>query len=87
MCIRDSHVHHPVDKLGVSGYTLQTMAATAIGLVSVSYTHLNAIKTERQDKPQQKPSILKKLDGYKKQAAKQPKQPTQQKQKDMEVSQ
>ena len=58
-------------------------AGEAISLVDLA----NAIKTERQDKPQQKPSILKKLDGYKKQAAKQPKQPTQQKQKDMEVSQ
>lgn len=47
-----------------------------------------AIQSEKQDKPQKKPSILKKLDDYKKQAkTQQQKQPTQQKHKDREVSQ
>ena len=59
-------------------------AGEAISLVDLA----NAIKTEKQEKPQKKPSILKKLDEYKKQAkTQQAKQPMQQKQKDMEVSQ
>ena len=59
-------------------------AGEAISLVDLA----NAIKTEKQEKPQKKPSILKKLDEYKNQAkTQQAKQPMQQKQKDMEVSQ
>ena len=56
---------------------------------AISFMDLaTAIQSEKQDKPQKKPSILKKLDDYKKQAkTQQQNQPTQQKHKDREVSQ
>ena len=54
---------------------------------AISVTDLvKAVKAEKREQPQKKPSILKKLDEYKKQAAQQPKKQQQkEKNKDLEV--
>ena len=44
-----------------------------------------AVKAEKREQPQKKPSILKKLDEYKKQAAQQPKDKQKEQKKDLEV--
>ena len=44
-----------------------------------------AVKAEKREQPQKKPSILKKLDEYKKQAAQQPKDKQKEHKKDLEV--
>lgn len=53
---------------------------------AISVTDLaKAVKAEKQEQPQKKPSILKKLDEYKKQAAQQPKNKQKEHKKDLEV--
>ncbi len=53
---------------------------------AISVTDLaKAVKAEKREQPQKKPSILKKLDEYKKQAAQQPKKPQREQNKDLEV--
>ena len=53
---------------------------------AISITDLaKAVKAEKREQPQKKPSILKKLDEYKKQAAQQPKKPQREQNKDLEV--
>ena len=53
---------------------------------AISITDLaKAVKAEKQEQPQKKPSILKKLDEYKKQAAQQPKDKQKEHKKDLEV--
>ena len=53
---------------------------------AISVTDLaKAVKSEKREQPQKKPSILKKLDEYKKQAAQQPKKPQREQNKDLEV--
>jgi len=57
-------------------------AGEAISLVDLA----KAVKAEKHEKPQKKPSVLKQLDKYKEQAkAQQRKQPVKEKQKDLEV--
>ena len=51
---------------------------------AISVTDL-AVKAEKREQPQKKPSILKKLDEYKKQAAPQPKDKQKEQKKDLEV--
>ena len=53
---------------------------------AISITDLaKAVKSEKREQPQKKPSILKKLDGYKKQAAQQPKDKQKEQKRDLEV--
>ena len=53
---------------------------------AISITDLaKAVKAEKREQPQKKPSILKKLDEYKKQAAQQPKDKQKEHKKDLEV--
>ncbi|HBF7865984.1 TPA: antirestriction protein ArdA, partial [Clostridioides difficile] len=53
---------------------------------TISVTDLaKAVKAEKREQPQKKPSILKKLDEYKKQAAQQPKDKQKEHKKDLEV--
>ena len=53
---------------------------------AISVTDLaKAVKAEKREQPQKKPSILKKLDEYKKQAAPQPKDKQKEQKKDLEV--
>ena len=53
---------------------------------AISVTDLaKAVKAEKREQPQKKPSILKKLDEYKKQAAQQPKDKQKEQKKDLEV--
>ena len=53
---------------------------------AISVTDLaKAVKAEKREQPQKKPSILKKLDEYKKQAAQQPKDKQKEHKKDLEV--
>ena len=53
---------------------------------TISVTDLaKAVKAEKREQPQKKPSILKKLDEYKKQAAQQPKDKQKEQKKDLEV--
>ena len=53
---------------------------------AISVTDLaKAVKAEKRELPQKKPSILKKLDEYKKQAAQQPKDKQKEQKKDLEV--
>ena len=53
---------------------------------AISVTDLaKAVKAEKQEQPQKKTSILKKLDEYKKQAAQQPKDKQKEHKKDLEV--
>lgn len=53
---------------------------------AISVTDLaKAVKAEKREQPQKKPSILKKLDEYKKQAAQQPKNKQKEHKKDLEV--
>ena len=53
---------------------------------AISVTDLaKAVKSEKREQPQKKPSILKKLDEYKKQAAQQPKAKQKEQKKDLEV--
>ena len=53
---------------------------------AISVTDLaKAVKAEKREQPQKKPSILKKLDEYKKQAAQQPKAKQKEQKKDLEV--
>ena len=53
---------------------------------AISGTDLaKAVKAEKREQPQKKPSILKKLDEYKKQAAQQPKDKQKEQKKDLEV--
>ena len=53
---------------------------------AISVTDLaKAVKAEKREQPQKKPSILKKLDEYKKQAAQQPKDRQKEQKKDLEV--
>ena len=53
---------------------------------AISVTDLaKAVKAEKREQPQKKPSILKKLDEYKKQAAQQPKDKQKEHRKDLEV--
>ena len=50
---------------------------------TISVTDLaKAVKAEKREQPQKKPSILKKLDEYKKQAAQQPKDKQKEQKKD-----
>ena len=53
---------------------------------AISITDLaKAVKSKKREQPQKKPSILKKLDGYKKQAAQQPKDKQKEQKRDLEV--
>ena len=53
---------------------------------AISVTDLaKAVKAEKREQPQKKPSILKKLDEYKKQAAQQPKDKQKEQKRDLEV--
>ena len=53
---------------------------------AISVTDLaKAVKAEKREQPQKKPSILKKLDEYQKQAAQQPKDKQKEHKKDWEV--
>ena len=53
---------------------------------AISITDLaKAVKSEKREQPQKKPSILKKLDEYKKQAAQQPKDRQKEQKRDLEV--
>ena len=53
---------------------------------AISVTDLaKAVQAEKRERPQKKPSILKKLDEYKKQAAQQPKSQQKEQKKDLEV--
>ena len=53
---------------------------------AISITDLaKAVKSEKREQPQKKPSILKKLDGYKKQAAQQPRDKQKEQKRDLEV--
>ena len=53
---------------------------------AISVTDLaKAVKAEKREQPQKKPSILKKLDEYKKQAAQQPKDKQKEQKKELEV--
>ena len=56
-------------------------AAEAISITDLA----KAVKSEKREQPQKKPSILKKLDEYKKQAAQQPKDKQKEHKKDLEV--
>ena len=73
------------------GYTPQTPTVAdfeqrAKAGEAISVTDLaKAVKAEKREQPQKKPSILKKLDEYKKQAAQQPKDKQKEHKKDLEV--
>ena len=56
-------------------------AGEAISVIDLA----KAVKSEKREQPQKKPSILKKLDEYKKQAAQQPKAKQKEQKKDLEV--
>ena len=65
----------------VADFEQRAKAGEAISVTDLA----KAVKAEKQEQPQKKPSILKKLDEYKKQAAQQPKDKQKEHKKDLEV--
>ena len=65
----------------VADFEQRAKAGEAISVTDLA----KAVKAEKQEQPQKKPSILKKLDEYKKQAAQQPKNKQKEHKKDLEV--
>ena len=64
-----------------NGFTRHKAFGEAISVTDLA----KAVKAEKREQPQKKPSILKKLDEYKKQAAQQPKDKQKEHKKDLEV--
>ena len=65
----------------VADFEQRAKAGEAISVTDLA----KAVKAEKREQPQKKPSILKKLDEYKKQAAQQPKDKQKEHKKDLEV--
>ena len=65
----------------VADFEQRAKAGEAISVTDLA----KAVKAEKREQPQKKPSILKKLDEYKKQAARQPKDKQKEQKKDLEV--
>ena len=65
----------------VADFEQRAKAGEAISVTDLA----KAVKAEKREQPQKKPSILKKLDEYKKQAAQQPKDKQKEQKKDLEV--
>ena len=65
----------------VADFEQRAKAGEAISVIDLA----KAVKAEKREQPQKKPSILKKLDEYKKQAAQQPKDKQKEHKKDLEV--
>ena len=65
----------------VADFEQRAKAGEAISVTDLA----KAVKSEKREQPQKKPSILKKLDEYKKQAAQQPKDKQKEHKKDLEV--
>ena len=65
----------------VADFEQRAKAGEAISVTDLA----KAVKAEKREQPQKKPSILKKLDEYKKQAAQQPKDKPKEHKKDLEV--
>ena len=65
----------------VADFEQRAKAGEAISVTDLA----KAVKAEKREQPQKKPSILKKLDEYKKQAAQQPKDEQKEQKKDLEV--
>ena len=65
----------------VADFEQRAKAGEAISVTDLA----KAVKAEKREQPQKKPSILKKLDEYKKQAAQQPKNKQKEHKKDLEV--
>ena len=65
----------------VADFEQRAKAGEAISVTDLA----KAVKAEKREQPQKKPSILKKLDEYKKQAVRQPKDKQKEQKKDLEV--
>ena len=65
----------------VADFEQRAKAGEAISVTDLA----KAVKAEKREQPQKKPSVLKKLDEYKKQAAQQPKDKQKEHKKDLEV--
>lgn len=77
---------HTVDRANYETPTVADLEQRAKAGEAISVTDLaKAVKAEKQEQPQKKTSILKKLDEYKKQAAQQPKDKQKEHKKDLEV--
>ena len=87
---RDNPLKHVEDTIeqndnNFDGLINNTPQTPTVG-EAISVTDLaKAVKAEKREQPQKKPSILKKLDEYKKQAAQQPKDKQKEHKKDLEV--
>ena len=86
---RDNPLKHVEDTIeqndnnfdGLIDFEQRAKAGEAISVTDLA----KAVKAEKREQPQKKPSILKKLDEYKKQAAQQPKDKQKEHKKDLEV--
>ena len=77
----DGIINNPPQTPTIADLEQRAKAGEAISVTDLA----KAVKAEKREQPQKKPSILKKLDEYKKQAAPQPKDKQKEQKKDLEV--